>query len=96
MTEEHAADPNSGGREYSGRESNTYLVVIPASDPLSFTDRRRVQSRFLVDAKANKISPEHALLAAEATRSLVEDFFGKYLQGDSAPHLDLPVRVDKR
>jgi predicted dienelactone hydrolase len=96
LTEEHAADPNSGGREYSGRESNTYLVVVPGSDHLSFTDKRLVQSRFLADPRANKISSEHALLAVETTRSFVVEFFGKYLQGNAAPLLDLPVRVDKR
>jgi dienelactone hydrolase len=96
LTEEHAADSNSGGREYSGLSSNTYLVVVPGSDHLSFTDKRLIQSRFRADPKANKISSEHALLAIETTRSLVVEFFGKYLQGKAAPQLDLPVRVDKR
>jgi hypothetical protein len=32
----------------------------------------------------------------EVTRSLVEEFLGKYLKATSAPDLDLIVRVDKK
>jgi dienelactone hydrolase len=92
-TEEHASDPGSRAREYSGSESNTYYVTVPGSDHLSFTDKRLVQSRFLSESQANNVSWERALLTVEITRSLVDEFFGKYLKGDSAPSLDLPVHV---
>jgi dienelactone hydrolase len=94
-TDEHAADPETRGREYSGSESNTYYVVLPGSDHMSFTDARLVESRFSNESQ-NRGTSEHALLAVEATRSLVETFFGKYLKGNSAPSLDLAVRVDKK
>jgi dienelactone hydrolase len=92
-TEEHALDPGSRAREYSGSESNTYYVTVPGSDHLSFTDARLVQSRFPTESQTNNISWERALLAVEITRSLVAEFFGKYLKGNSAPSLDLPVHV---
>ena len=92
-TEEHASDPGSRAREYSGSESNTYYVTVPRSDHLSFTDKRLVQSRFLTESQVNSISWVRALLALEVTRSLVDEFFGKYLKGNSAPSLDLPIHV---
>ena len=95
-TEEHAADPGSRGREYSGSESNTYYIVVPGSDHMSFTDGRLLQSQFSSKSYPNRNSLEASLLAVEATRSLVEEFFGKYLKGNSAPSLDLAVRVDKK
>jgi dienelactone hydrolase len=95
-TEEHAADPGSRAREYSGRESNTYYVVVPGSDHMSFTDKRLVQSHFALESQSDSKSSESALLAVEATRFLVEQFFGKYLQGKVAQGLDLVVRVDKK
>ena len=95
-TEEHASDPAARGREYAGSQSNTYYVVIPASDHLSFTDARLIQSRFRKKSQENNISWTRALLTAEITRSLVGEFFGKYLKGATAPALDLPVRVDQK
>jgi dienelactone hydrolase len=92
-TEEHASDPGARAREYSGSKSNTYYVVVPGSDHLSFTDARLIQSRFLEKSQENNISWERALLAVEITRSLVGEFLGKYLKGASAPALDLPVHV---
>lgn len=92
-TEEHASDPGSRAREYSGSESNSYYVTVPGSDHLSFTDKRLIESRFLVETEANTISWERALLAIKVTRSLVDEFFDKYLKGNSAPSLDLPVHV---
>jgi dienelactone hydrolase len=95
-TEEHAADPGSRGREYAGSESNTYYVVVPSSDHMSFTDGRLVESQFSSEPQSNSMSLESSLLVVEATRSLVEEFFGKYLKGNSAPNLDLAVRTDKK
>jgi predicted dienelactone hydrolase len=92
-TEEHAADPGSHAREYSGSKSNTYYVVVPGADHMSFTDKRLIQSRFLRESKQNNISWDHALLAVEITRTLVGEFLGKYLTGDPAPSLDSPVHV---
>jgi hypothetical protein len=95
-TEEHASDPGSRAREYSGSESNSYYVTVPDSDHRSFTDKRLEQSRFLADSQANTISWERALLAVEVTRSLVDEFFDKYLKGHSALSLDLPVHVARQ
>jgi len=95
-TEEHASEPGTRAREYSGSESNTYYVTVPGSDHLSFTDKRLVQNRFLIESQANNISWESGLLTVEATRSLIAEFFGKYLKGNPAPSLDLPVHVDQK
>ncbi len=95
-TEEHAADPGSRAREYSGRESNTYYVVVPGTDHMSFTDKRFVQSYFTLETQPVSKSLESVLLTVEATRFLVEQFFGKYLQGKLAPGLDLAIQVEKR
>jgi hypothetical protein len=95
-TEEHASDPATRAREYAGSQSNTYYVVVPASDHLSFTDARLIQSRFRNKSQESNISWTRALLTAEITRSLVGEFFGKYLKGIPAPALDLPVRVDQK
>jgi dienelactone hydrolase len=92
-TEEHASDPGAHAREYSGGKSNTYYVVVPGIDHMSFTDKRLIQSRFLKESKENNISWDRALLAVEMTRSLVGEFLGKYLTGATAPALDLPVHV---
>jgi len=94
-TEEHASDPATRAREFSGSESNTYYIVVPGSDHMSFSDARLVQSRFARESQSNG-SSQSVLLSVKATRSLIEEFLGKYLKGDSAPGLDLPVRVDKK
>jgi len=88
-TEEHASDPEARAREYSGSKSNTYYVVVPGSDHLSFTDKRLIQTQF----GETDMPYARALLIVETTRTLAEQFFGKYLKGDSAPILDLPVSV---
>lgn len=92
-TEEHASDPGVRAREYSGSKSNTYYVVVPGSDHMSFTDKRLIQSRFLKNSEENNISWERSLLALEITRSLVTEFLGKFLKGTPAPALDLPVHI---
>jgi len=96
LTEEHASDPATGGKEYSGSASNTYYVVVPRTDHMSFTDARLITTRFSSESQPNGSLSEDMLLAVETTRSLVEQFFGKYLKGANAPALDLPTRVDKK
>lgn len=96
LTEEHASDSETGGREYSGSTSNTYYVVVPGTDHMSFTDARLITTHFSSESQPNGSSSESALLAVETTRSLVEQFFGKYLKGANAFALDLPSRVDKQ
>ena len=94
-TEEHASG-ESRAREYIGSESNTYYVVVTGADHMSFTDARLVSSRFTRDLKPDDSAFERALLTTTLTRSLVEEFFGKYLKATVAPDLDLIVRVDKK
>jgi dienelactone hydrolase len=93
-TEEHASGEDRA-REYIGSKSNTYYVVVTEGDHMSFTDAGLVLSRFRRDLKADDIAFERALLTSMLTRSLVEQFFAKYLKGTVAPDLDLIVRVDK-
>jgi dienelactone hydrolase len=95
-TEEHASDPETRAREYVGSESNTYYVVIPGNDHMSFTDGRLLSTRFYRESSPNPATFERAQLAVELTRSLVEEFFAKYLNGDIAPHLDFAAHVDKK
>jgi dienelactone hydrolase len=94
-TEEHASG-ESRAREYVGSESNTYYVVVTGADHMSFTDAGLVSSRFTRDLKPDDSVFERALLTSVLTRSLVEEFFAKYLKADVAPDLDLIVRVDKK
>jgi len=94
-TEEHASD-ETRAREYVGSESNTYYVVVSGADHMSFTDAGLVSSRFTRDLKPDDNAFERALLTSTLTRSLVEEFFAKYLKAAAAPDLDLTVRVDKK
>lgn len=96
MTEEHAAN-ETRGREYAGKESNTYYVVIPGTDHMSFTDAHLMSSRFAREpAIDNSLEFGRALLATGVATSLVTEFFCKYLQNGSAPHLDLPAVVERK
>ena len=63
---------------------------------MSFADARLISSRFTRDLKPDDAAFEQALLTSVLTRSLVEEFFDKYLKGTVAPDLDLIVRVDKK
>lgn len=94
-TEEHAAG-ETRAREFIGSESNTYYVVVTGADHMSFTDAGLVSSRFTRDLKPDDAAFERALLTSALTRSLVEEFFAKYLQAGVAPDLDLTVRIDKK
>ncbi len=94
-TEEHASG-ESRAREYVGSKSNTYYVVVAGADHMSFTDADLILSRFTRGAKPDNSTFERALLTSALTRSLVEEFFAKYLQAILAPDLDLTVRVDKQ
>lgn len=94
-TEEHASGEDRA-REYIGSESNTYYVVVTGADHMSFSDAGLVSSKFSRDLKPDDSAFERALLTSILTRSLVEEFFAKYLKGNVAPDLDLMVRVDKK
>jgi dienelactone hydrolase len=94
-TEEHVSG-ETRAREYIGSESNTYYVVVSGADHMSFTDAGLVSSRFARDLKPDDSAFERALLTSTLTRSLVEEFFAKYLKAAAAPTLDLVVRIDKK
>jgi predicted dienelactone hydrolase len=94
-TEEHASGEDRA-REYIGSESNTYYVVVPGADHMSFADARLLTSRFTRGVKPDEGAFERALLATTLTRSLVEEFFAKYLKACLAPNLDLIVQLDKK
>ena len=96
MTEEHASNPDTQIREYVGSESNTYYIVMNGTDHMSFTDSHLILSRFARDSKADDNAFERAVLTSTLTRSLVEEFFGKYLKGDNAPHLDVVTHLDRK
>ena len=96
MTEEHAQDPGTLGREYVGKESNTYYVALVETDHMSFTDANLLESRFPSGAKPADTAFEGALVNAILTRSLVVEFLGKYLKNERAPHLDGNARVEKK
>jgi hypothetical protein len=66
------------------------------TDHMSFTDSPLIRSRFARDSKADDSAFERAVLTSTLTRSLVEEFFRKYLKGDSAPHLDVITHVDRK
>jgi hypothetical protein len=63
---------------------------------MSFTDANLVSSRFTRDQKPDDTAFERAVLTSVLTRSLVEEFFVKYLKAGVAPDLDLILRVDKK
>jgi predicted dienelactone hydrolase len=94
-TEEHASG-ESRAREYVGSESNTYYVVVTGANHMSFTDGDLISSRLMVDPNPDNNAFQHALLTSTLTRSLVEQFFAKYLKADLAPDLDVVVRIDKK
>jgi predicted dienelactone hydrolase len=94
-TDEHASG-ETGAREFVGSASNTYYVVVTGADHMSFTDAGLVSSRFKRDVNPDESAFERALLTSVLTRSLVEEFLGKYLKAAVAPDLDLTVRVDKK
>jgi dienelactone hydrolase len=95
-TEEHASNPEAQIREYVGNESNTYYVIVGGSDHGSFTDARLLTSRFTRGSPADEGAFQRAEVATVLTRSLVEEFFAKYLKGELAPHLDVVVQVEKK
>jgi dienelactone hydrolase len=94
--EDHAAYIEKNAREYVGSESNSYYVVVAGSNHMSFTDAGFLYSRFSRDRKPDDAAFERALLTSTLTRSLVEEFFAKYLRDAPAPDLDLIVRIDKK
>jgi dienelactone hydrolase len=95
-TEEHASDPATRIREYMGSEFNSYYVVVNGTDHMSFTDANLVSSKFTRDQKPDDNAFERAVLTSVLTRSLVEEFLGKYLKASVAPDIDLIVQVDRK
>ena len=94
-TEEHASG-EARAREYIGSESNTYYVVVTGADHMSFTDAVLISSKFTRDLKPDDHAFERGLLISILTRSLVEQFFAKYLKAGLAPDLDVILLVDKK
>jgi hypothetical protein len=78
-----------------GSESNSYYVIVHGADHGSFTDANLLSGRFSQKSPDDSAF-QRGLLASLLTRSLVEEFFGKYLKGTAAPHLDVVTQVDKK
>jgi dienelactone hydrolase len=95
-TEEHASDPETHGREFVGNGTDTYYVVVAGTDHMAFTDARLLQCRFSTEFATSAARCEKALQQVELTRSLVNEFVGKYLNGNLAPELDSLVRIDRK
>jgi dienelactone hydrolase len=95
-TEEHAANPATQVREYVGRESDSYYAVVAGNDHMGFTDLRLLESRFSRESSPDTRAYRRSIALVQLTRSLVEEFLSKYLNGRSAPVLDELVRVEKR
>jgi dienelactone hydrolase len=95
-TEEHASDPETHGKEFVGSEANTYYVVLAGNDHMAFTDASLLQCRFSKEPAPGTTRCERALYALELTRSVVNEFVGKYLKDNPAPELDSLVRIDRQ
>jgi dienelactone hydrolase len=96
-TEEHATNPALAQiREYVGSESNSYYVIVGGANHGSFTDANLLVSRFSRESPLDNSAFERGLLTSVLTRSMVEEFFAKYLKAAVAPDLDLVVRVEKK
>jgi pimeloyl-ACP methyl ester carboxylesterase len=94
-TEEHASDPAARAREYAGSPLNTYYVTVPGAGHMNFSDARLLSTRVPREHQPDSVAFERAALIIDSTRNLVEEFFGKYLKGDRAPHLDVNSKVEK-
>jgi len=95
-TEEHAADPETHGKEFVGSEANTYYAVFGGNDHMAFTDAPLLHCRFSKDAVSGTDPCEKALRVVELTRTLVNEFVGKYLNDNPAPELDSLIRIDRK
>jgi predicted dienelactone hydrolase len=95
-TEEHALDPETHAHEFLGSASSTYYAVVRGADHLSFSDANLLSSRSSASAPPDEGKAQSAISILEAVRLLVEEFFGKYLRGAPAPHLDSIIRVERR
>lgn len=88
VTEEHASEPETRGREYAGSAGNTYYVVVRGNDHMSFSDARLLGARFSSKSASDDAAYKDSVVKLELTRRLVGEFLGKYLKGDRAPTLD--------
>lgn len=96
VTGEHARSP-SHGREYAGSAANTYYVTVNEAIHRSFMDSSLLVSRFARTPAADDAARfKQACLTTGLTKSLVIEFFGKYLKGATAPHLDLSIRMERK
>jgi dienelactone hydrolase len=95
-TEEHAADPETHGKEFVGSEANTYYVVFAGNDHMAFTDAPLLRCRFSKDPVPGTDRCERPLQVVELTRTLVNEFVGKYLNDNPAPELDSLIRIDRK
>jgi len=72
------------------------LLLVPLVAYFLFRrEKPQLTRHHLLTSAMFALSFERAL-RIEVTRSLVEEFLGKYLKASSAPDLDLIVRVDKK
>src|SRR5207237_6275813 len=94
--ERHGSNPAVQIREYVGSESTSYYVIVGGANHGSFTDANLLASRFSRESPPDNSAFERALLTSLLTRSLVEEFLGKYLKATVASDLDLVVRVDEK
>ena len=63
---------------------------------MSFTDTHLLDSRFSRESRPDDSAFERALLTTQLIRSLIEEFFDKYLKSEPAPHLDLNLQIEKK
>jgi hypothetical protein len=59
-------------------------------------DARLLSGRFTTAGKPDDAVFRKGWLMSMFTRSVVEEFFGKYLKGDSAPHLDVITHLERK
>jgi hypothetical protein len=95
-TEEHAADPETHGKEFVGSRENTYYVVVVGNDHMAFTDAPLLQCRFAKKPAVDTGRCQRALEGVKLTQSLVAEFVGKYLNHNLAPQLDSLTRIDRK
>jgi hypothetical protein len=96
--EEHASNPASAGiREDVGSQSNSCHVIV-AEPIMGVSPMQTGAGKPLLrrESPPDGGAFERARLTSLLTRSLVEEFFAKYLKAAVAPDLDLIVRVHKR
>ena len=95
-TEEHASDPGTRARVFSGKELKYHYVVIRGSDHMSFTDARLIESHSLQRFSSGRQFSGECIVSSRNNQIPCRGVSWKYLKDDVAPNLDLAVRVDKK